>query len=96
MMLVVIGVAMFVLGVVVERVGRKLGTVLAVLPSLVYFGFIVAAQRGGDLDSRVAADLALALLVGVLAFQCGLYAVRIRSRWKRRSAGRPPSSGASQ
>ncbi|KNY05159.1 hypothetical protein [Microbacterium sp. GCS4] len=83
MILISVAVVMFVWGVVVERAGRVLGTVMALLPVLVWFGVLVAIQADGDLGWRVAADHALALIVGLSAFMLGSSVDSIRAAWSR-------------
>lgn len=87
MMLVMIAVAMLAWGMVVDRAGRKLGTLLATLPFAVYFVVLWAAQLDGHLDSRETSDLSVSLLVGLLAFLSGPNIMNLVSRWRKRRRG---------
>lgn len=71
MMFVAIGLTLSVLGAIVERSGRKLGTVLALLPVLFWFWFLMQAQLDGELGARELADLMIAMTVGILCFTAG-------------------------
>jgi hypothetical protein len=83
MMFVAIGVVLFAWGVLVERSSRVVGTVLALVPVVVWGGFLFAMQIDGDLDSREAADHAMAMVVGLLAFTLGSSIDSIRAAWRR-------------
>lgn len=83
MMLVVIGCLLFAWGMLVERVGRVLGTVLALLPVAVWAVILFVLQTDGELDSGEAADHALAMMTGLPAFMLGSSPDSIRAAWRR-------------
>ncbi|MFB4349584.1 hypothetical protein [Microbacterium sp. CR_7] len=84
MSFVVVGIALFALGAAVERSGRKLGTALALLPVLLWFGYVFIVQLHGDLGEREAADHATALLVGLLCFSAGQIVAGVAAGWLRK------------
>ncbi|MFB4354360.1 hypothetical protein RAC69_14500 [Microbacterium sp. LS_15] len=84
MMFVAIGVTLFVLGAIVERSGRKLGTALALLPVLVWFWFLMQAQLNGEFGEQEARDHAIALVVGLLCFIAGSFVVGTVPGWLRK------------
>jgi len=51
MLYVAVGVALLLWGTLVGRVGRKLGTLLAIVPVLVWFGVLAWFGSSGNLDS---------------------------------------------
>ena len=67
---VLVGVTLLGWGALVGRVGRTLGTILAVVPVLVWFGALAWLVSTDTLDSAGGA-LAIYLLVGLLAFVAG-------------------------
>ncbi|WP_449407307.1 hypothetical protein [Microbacterium maritypicum] len=87
MMFFVVGVAMFVNGVVVDRVGRVLGTVLALVPIAAYFVYLAIIQLDGKLDDREYADSGLVMLVGILAFASAPTAISLVRAWRDRRQG---------
>ncbi|MFE7065941.1 hypothetical protein [Microbacterium sp. NPDC057658] len=87
MLYVAVGVALLLWGTLVGRVGRKLGTLLAIVPVLVWFGVLAWFGSSGNLDSPAGDALAVYLVVGLLAFTIGVNltdrSVSVRnSRWK--------------
>lgn len=84
MMFIAIGVTLFALGVIVERSGRKLGTVLALLPVLVWFWLLVRAQIDGGFGERESRDHAIALLIGLLCFMAGSFLAGPVAGWFRK------------
>lgn len=87
MSFVIVGVALFALGAVVERSGRKLGTVLALLPVLLWFGYVLVVQLHGDFGEREAADHAILLVAGLLCFSAGQIATGVAAGWVRKRRG---------
>ncbi|WP_341935919.1 hypothetical protein MRBLWO14_001599 [Microbacterium sp. LWO14-1.2] len=89
-----IGIALFAVGVLVERAGRKLGTVLALLPVVLWFAYLAHIQLDGELGERESVALMVALLVGLLPFSAGQVVAGVVSGWlcERRDlpAGEPP------
>lgn len=71
MVYVAVGVALFFWGVLVGRVGRKLGTALALVPVLLWF--VVTAWFGwsGMQDNPAGDALPAYLVIGLLAFLAG-------------------------
>lgn len=67
----VVGIALLLLGAVVGRVGPKLGTALAGLLVLAWFGILAGFGLTGNLDGPAVQDLALYLMIGLLAFLIG-------------------------
>ncbi|MFD6698496.1 MULTISPECIES: hypothetical protein [unclassified Microbacterium] len=65
------GISPLVLGAIVGRVGRKLGTAIAGVLVLAWFGVLGWFGLTGKLDGPVVQDLALYLLIGVVAFLIG-------------------------
>lgn len=82
MMFVAIAVVLFAWGVLVERSSRVVGTILALVPVVVWVGFLYALQIDGDFDSREAADHAAAMTVGLMAFMLGSSIDSIRAAWR--------------
>jgi hypothetical protein len=87
MLFVAVGVALLLWGTLVGRVGRKLGTLLAIVPVLVWFGVLAWFGSSGNLDSPAGDALPVYLVVGLLAFTIGVNltdrSVSVRkSRWK--------------
>jgi len=66
-----VGVILLGWGALVGRVGRTLGTILAVVPVLVWFGVLAWLASTNTLDSTEGRGLASYLLVGLLAFLVG-------------------------
>jgi len=66
-----VGVILLGWGALVGRVGRTLGTILAVVPVLVWFGILAWSASTNTLDSAEGRGLASYLLVGLLAFLVG-------------------------
>ncbi|MDR2321507.1 MAG: hypothetical protein LBE60_07660 [Microbacterium sp.] len=66
-----VGVILLGWGALVGRIGRKLGTILAVVPVLVWFGVLAWLTSTNTLDSAEGRGLASYLLVGLLAFLVG-------------------------
>lgn len=81
MIYVVVGIALLLWGALVGRAGRKVGTVLALVPVLVWFGLLAWLVWTGNLDGP-AGDAHLAyLVIGLLAFLIGSnFASRVGSR----------------
>lgn len=71
MIFVVVGIALFLFGLIVGLVGPKLGTALACLPPVLFFALLIRIQLDGELDSAGTADLGAGLLFGLLAFITG-------------------------
>lgn len=89
MMFIAIGVVLFALGVIVERSGRKLGTVLALLPVLLWFWLLVQAQIDGEFGEREPVDLMVAMTVGILCFNAGSVVVGPVAGWLRKRRDPP-------
>ncbi|WP_144875950.1 hypothetical protein [Microbacterium sp. 1.5R] len=81
MTLALIGFTLFAVGVVVERAGRKLGTVLALLPVVLWFAYLAHIQLVGELGERESVDLMVALVVGLLSFSAGQVVAGVVSGW---------------
>lgn len=69
---VAVGVALLLWGTLVGRVGTKLGTLLAIVPVLVWFGVLAWFGWSGDLDSPAGDALPVYLVIGLLAFMTGV------------------------
>ncbi|MFJ4223700.1 hypothetical protein [Microbacterium sp. NPDC089695] len=93
-MFVVVGLAMFAWGIIVERAGRTLGTVLALLPVVLWYGFSVWAQSRGEFGEREAADHATALLVGLVCFNAGPVVTGPVAGWLRERRDPPAQERA--
>jgi len=89
MMFIAIGVVLFALGVIVERSGRKLGTVLALLPVLLWFWLLVQAQVDGGFGERESRDHVIALLIGLLCFMAGSFLAGPVVGWLRKRRNPP-------
>lgn len=89
MMFVAIGLTLFVLGAIVERSGRKLGTALALLPVLLWFWFLMQAQLNGELAEREPVDLMIAMTVGLLCFIAGSFVACPVVGWLRKRRNPP-------
>lgn len=72
MLFVAVGVALLLWGTLVGRVGRKLGTLLAIVPVLVWFGVLAWFGSSGNLDSPAGDALPVYLVIGLLAFTIGV------------------------
>ncbi len=72
MLYVAVGVALLLWGALVGRVGTKLGTLLAIVPVLVWFGVLAWFGSSGDLDSPPGDALPVYLVIGLLAFTIGV------------------------
>lgn len=72
MLFVAVGVALLLWGTLVGRVGTKLGTLLAIVPVLVWFGVLAWFGLSGDLDSSAGDALPAYLVIGLLAFMIGV------------------------
>lgn len=68
---IAVGVALLLWGVLVGRAGRKVGTALAVIPVLVWFGFLGWFVWTDSLGSPAGDALLVYLLIGLLAFLIG-------------------------
>jgi hypothetical protein len=71
-----IGVALFLLGVVVERTGPRLGTALALLPVVVWFVLLTQTALIGNINGPDGEALAVWLVTGLVAFLIGLSIAR--------------------
>ena len=91
MTFVVVGLALFVYGLIAGRVGPKLGTALALVPVLLYLVLPMTMQFKGALDSSESADLSAAILIGTLAFLTGS---NLTERGSALNGGRCDASGA--
>ena len=89
MIFVAIGLTLFVLGAIVERSGRKLGTALALLPVLVWSWFLMQAQLNGEFGEQEARDHAIALVVGLLCFIAGSFVAGPVVGWLRKPRDPP-------
>lgn len=69
--IVVAGVALLILGLIVGRAGRKLGTAIAIALALAWFGVLAGFGLSGSLDASKTQELALYLMVGMVAFLIG-------------------------
>lgn len=83
----VVGIALFVLGALAGRVGPKLGTVLAVVPALVWFALLAQANSMGTIDGPAGNELLAYLLIGLIAFLVGSHITNL-SRPSRKGVGR--------
>lgn len=72
MVYIAIGLALLLWGAVVGRVGRKLGTLLAILPVLLWFGVLAWFTWSGASDRSTGDALPAYLLVGLFAFLLGV------------------------
>lgn len=72
MVYIAIGVALILWGALVGRVGRKLGTLFAVLPVLVWGGVLAWFTWSGASDRSPGDALPAYLLVGLFAFLIGV------------------------
>lgn len=72
MVYVAVGVVLLFWGALVGRVGRKLGTVLSIVPVLVWFGFLAWFDWSGNLDGPAGDALPAYLVIGLLAFVIGV------------------------
>lgn len=81
MILPIIGLALALLGGIAGCVGSKLGTVLAVIPMLLWFGLLMELHTQTGLESHRGAELATALVVGLVAFPGGVTIARLVSVW---------------
>jgi MFS family permease len=72
MVYIAIGVALLLWGALVGRVGRKLGTLLAILPVLVWGGVLAWFTWSGATDRSTGDALPAYLLVGLFAFLIGV------------------------
>ncbi|WP_249521265.1 hypothetical protein [Microbacterium sp. ER1] len=88
MLFVAVGVALLLWGALVGRVGTKLGTLLAIVPVLVWFGVLAWFGSSGDLDSPAGDALPVYLVIGLLAFTIGVNLTN-RSVSVRNSRRRP-------
>ena len=71
MVYVAVGVALFLWGVLVGRVGQKLGTILALVPVLLWCVLMAWFSWSGMQDSPAGDTLPAYLLIGLLAFLAG-------------------------
>lgn len=71
MLYVVVGVALLLWGALAGRAGRKVGTVLALIPIAVWFGFLAWFGWADGLDSPAGDALPAYLVIGLLAFFVG-------------------------
>jgi len=69
---VAVGVALLVWGALVGRAGRKVGTLLAVIPVAAWLGLLAWLGWTGSLDSPAGDALPAYLVIGLLAFFVGL------------------------
>lgn len=65
------GVALLIVGAIVGRVGRKLGTIIAIVLTLAWFGVLAGFGLAGTLNGPRIQELALYLMVGLVAFLIG-------------------------
>lgn len=72
MLYVAVGVALLLWGVMVGRAGRNLGTLLAIVPVLVWFAVLAWFGSSGNLDSAAGDALPAYLVIGLLAFMIGV------------------------
>lgn len=72
MLFVAVGVALLLWGALVGQAGRKLGTLLAIVPVLVWFGVLAWFGSSGHLDSPAGDALPAYLVIGLLAFTIGV------------------------
>lgn len=88
MLYVTVGVVLLLWGALVGRLGRKLGTLLAVVPVLLWFGLLAWFTWSGALDSPTGDALPVYLLTGLLAFLIGAN-LTSRGEPSRRTRPRP-------
>lgn len=81
---VAVGVALLIWGALVGRVGRKVGTVLALVPVLVWFGLLAWFGWSGILDSPTGDALPAYLVIGLLTFLTGLNLAERSSALRRK------------
>lgn len=67
----VAGVALLILGLIVGKAGRKLGTAIAIALAVAWFGVLAGFGLAGNLDASKTQELALYLMVGMVAFLIG-------------------------
>ena len=72
------GVALFILGGIVGRVGQKLGTALSIAITLAWFGMLAWLGLTENLNGPTGQTVALYLMVGSVAFLVGS---NLTSRW---------------
>lgn len=80
----VVAAVLLAWGALVGRVGRRVGTLLAVVPILVWFMVIEGLTRSGALDRAAGDALPVYLLIGLFAFLIGENLARRR---------KPPGGG---
>lgn len=80
----VVAAVLLAWGALVGRVGRRVGTLLAVVPILVWFVVIEWFTRSGALDRAAGDALPVYLLIGLFAFLIGENLARRR---------KPPGGG---
>ncbi|KJL33111.1 hypothetical protein [Microbacterium oxydans] len=68
---VAVAVALLLWGGLVGRVGTKLGTVLALVPVLVWFGVLAWSGSSGVLETPAGDTLPVYMLIGLFAFLIG-------------------------
>ena len=68
---IAVGAALLLWGALAGRAGRKVGTVLALIPVAVWFGFLAWFGCTGGLDTPAADALPAYLVIGLLAFFVG-------------------------
>jgi hypothetical protein len=68
---VAVGAALLFWGVLAGRAGRKVGTVLALIPVAVWLGFVAWFGWTDSLDSPAEDALPAYLVIGLLAFFVG-------------------------
>ncbi|MFS0911280.1 hypothetical protein AB3M89_05770 [Microbacterium sp. 179-I 3D2 NHS] len=87
MTLICIGLALLVLGILSGSSGPKLGTVLAMVPIVVWIGFVIHAHVDGGIGAQESMNIGAAFLTGILSFTAGSIMIRGIAAWrKRRSA----------
>lgn len=82
---VVVRVVLLLWGAVVGRAGRKVGTALALIPVLVWFGILAWFGWSGNPDSPAGDALPAYLVIGLLAFLIGERLTDGRSAQRRSS-----------
>lgn len=68
---IAVGVALLLWGALVGRLGLKVGAVLAVIPVLIWLGFVAWFSWTGNLDTPAGDALPAYLVIGLLAFLTG-------------------------
>lgn len=68
---VVVAVALLLWGGLVGRVGTKLGTALAVVPVVVWFGVLAWSGWWGEIETAAADALLVHMVIGLFAFLIG-------------------------